>query len=77
MPSSTRVCCCGRLERLVTSSTAVISPCGSNTGTAEQVSEVSRVKKWSSRRTATGPAATRQVPMPFVPASASLQTAPP
>ncbi|EWS52806.1 hypothetical protein X551_04402 [Methylibium sp. T29] len=76
MPSSTSECCCCRLERLVTSSTAVIWPCGSNTGTAEQVSDVRRVKKWSSRRTATGLAATRQVPMPLVPASASLHTAP-
>ena len=38
MPSSTSRCCCIRLERLVTSSTAVISPDGSYTGTAEQVS---------------------------------------
>ena len=76
MPSSTSRCCCIRLERLVTSSTAAISPDGSNTGTAEQVSCVNWVKKWSSRCTVTGPAAARQVPMPLVPASVSLQTPP-
>ena len=76
MPSSTSKCCCIRLERLLTSSTATMSPAGSNTGTAEQVSWVNCVKKWSSRRTDTGLAAARQVPMPLVPASVSLQMPP-
>ena len=65
-----------RLERLVTSSTAAISPDGSYTGTAEQVSWVNSLKKWSSLRTDTGPPAARQVPMPLVPIAASLQVPP-
>ena len=76
MPSSTSRCCCIRLERLVTSSTAAISPDGSNTGTAEQVSCVNWLKKWSSRRIDTGHADARHVPMPLVPASSSLQMPP-
>ena len=76
MPSSTSKCCCIMLERLLTSSTAAMLPEGSNTGTAEQVSWVYWVKKWSSRRTEIGAAAARQVPMPLVPASVSLHMPP-
>ena len=38
MPNIASRCCGVTLERLLTSSTAVISPEGSYTGTAEQVS---------------------------------------
>ena len=60
----------------MTSSAPAICPAGSYTGTAEQVSCVNWLKKWSSRRIDTGPPDARQVPMPLVPASVSPQTPP-
>ncbi|EOQ77489.1 hypothetical protein K652_27813 [Pseudomonas aeruginosa VRFPA02] len=59
-----------------TSSTAISSPCGSNTGLAEQVRPVWRLRKCSSCWMVRACRSTTQVPMPLVPSQGSLQSAP-